>query len=39
MTKVTLEQIHQDIIGLKKEMKEMKILIEEDFELANDIVK
>ena len=39
MAEITLEQIHKDIIGLKEEMKHLKVLIEEDFELKDDAVK
>lgn len=36
---VTLEKIHQDIVGLKKEVEHLKTLVEEDFELADGVVK
>ena len=39
MGTITLEQIHEDIMGLKKEIEHLKTLVEEDFELANDVVK
>lgn len=39
MPEITLEQIHRDIIGLKEEMKHLKILIEEDFELNEGVIK
>ena len=39
MGTITLEQIHQDIIGLKKEMKYLKALIKEDFELSDSAKK
>lgn len=39
MGTVTLEQIHKDLIGLKKEIEHLKTLIEEDFELSDDVVK
>lgn len=39
MGNVTLEQIHEDLVGLKKEIEHLKTLIEEDFELSDDVVK
>lgn len=39
MGAITLEKIHEDLIGLKKEMKHIKILLEENFELSEDVIK
>lgn len=38
MAQITLEQIHKDMIGMKKEMEHLKTLIKEDYELADDVV-
>ena len=37
METVTLEQINKNIIGLKKEIEDLKCYIHEDFELADDV--
>ena len=39
MATITLEQIHDDLIGLKKDMKQIKTLLEEDWELSNDVIQ
>ena len=39
MTHVTLEEIYENIVELKREMKEIKEYIREDFELADDVRK
>ena len=39
MSSITLEKIHEDLNGLKKEIEHMRTLIEEDFELSDDVVK
>lgn len=36
---VTIEQIHDDLIGIKRELQHIRHLVEEDHELANDVVK
>lgn len=39
METITLEKIHNDILGLKEEIKQMRVFIEEDFEIADDVIK
>lgn len=39
METITLEQIHEDIVDLKKEVERLKALIEEDLEPSDDVVK
>ncbi len=39
MEQINLNKIHQDLVELKKEMEKMKLLLEEDFELADDVVE
>ena len=39
MPTVTLEEINQNIIGLKKEIEGLKEYVHEDFELADDLKK
>ena len=39
MGTITLEQIHEDMIGMKMEMERLKNLIEENFELSDDLVR
>lgn len=38
MGTITLEQIHDDLIGLRRDMSHIKALVEEDFELADDVI-
>ena len=37
MEAVTLKQIHEDILGMKEELVEIKIILEEELELAEDV--
>ena len=37
MEAVTLEQIHEDIVGIKEELVEIKTILEEELELAEDV--
>ena len=39
MKTITLERIHEDILDLKEEIKDLKNLMMEDFELSDDLVK
>ena len=39
MSTITLQQIHKDMLGLKKEVRHLKTLLEEDFELSDDVVR
>ena len=38
METITLEKIHKDLLDLKREVRELKDFIHEDFELAEDVV-
>jgi hypothetical protein len=38
MGEVSLEKIHEDIVGLKKDVEHIKTLIEEDYAVAEDVV-
>ena len=38
METITLNKIHEDIQSLKKEVEEMKIVLEEDIEISDDVV-
>jgi len=38
MEQITIDKLHKDLIALKEEIKEIKIIIGEDFELADDII-
>ena len=35
---VTLEQIHKDLMSIKKDIEHLKILVAEDYEIADDVV-
>ena len=37
METITLEQIHEDLIGIKKEMQYIKTLIEQDYGLSDSL--
>ena len=39
METVTLNRIHEDIQSLRKEVEEMKIVLEEDLEISDEVVK
>lgn len=39
METVTLKQINENILNLRKEVEHIKTIVEEDFELADDVVK
>ena len=36
---INLEQIYKELINLKKEMEQVKTIVAEDFELANDVLE
>jgi len=36
---VTLEKIHEDLIDMKREIRQLRTLIQEDYELADDVVE
>ena len=36
---ITLEKIHQDLVTLKREMMHIKFLLQEDFELSDEVIK
>ncbi len=36
---INLEQIYKEIINLKREMEQVKTIVAEDFELADDVLK
>ncbi|MFP4112340.1 MAG: hypothetical protein ACLFUO_05045 [Candidatus Woesearchaeota archaeon] len=38
MSSLTIEQLHEDMLGLKKEVKHLRKVIEEDYELADDVI-
>ncbi len=38
METITLEQIHHDLVNLKNEMEHLRTLIQEDYELSDDVV-
>ena len=35
MESISLKQVHREVLELKKEIKEIKLLIKEDFELSD----
>ncbi|MDP7181115.1 MAG: hypothetical protein QF486_01475 [Candidatus Woesearchaeota archaeon] len=39
MTELTLKGVHNEVEELKKEVKKMKVLVEEDFELSENAKK
>ena len=39
MVTITIEDIHEDIIGVKKELEHIRTILEEDYELAEDVIK
>lgn len=39
MTTVTLQQLHEDLMGMKKELTHIRTLLEEEFELVNDVAR
>ena len=39
MGEVTLEKIHEDLIDMKREIRQLRTLIQEDYELADDVVE
>ena len=39
METITLSKIHEDIQSLRKEVEEMKLVIEEDLEISDEVVK
>lgn len=36
MPRVTLEQLHEDLVSVKEEISRLRALVQEDFELADD---
>ena len=39
MANITLEKIHEDITALKKDIEHIKMIVDEDFELADEVVE
>ena len=39
MATITLEQLHQDMIGMKKELFHIRTILEEDFEPREEVVQ
>ena len=39
MANITLEKIHQDIVELRNEIGEIKLILEEDLELSDDVLE
>ncbi len=39
MEQVTLNQIHKEILALKNELEKMRLVVEEDFEIADDVIE
>jgi len=39
MGTITLERIHEDLIGLKKEMEKLRLIVAENYELSDDLVE
>jgi len=37
MEQINLNKIHKDLIALREEIEEIKIIVGEDFELADDV--
>lgn len=38
MVSITIEHIHEDIMGLKQEIAHLRTIIEEDYELKDDVI-
>jgi len=38
MASVTMEQIHEDLIGIKRELQHLRDIVEENFDLADDVI-
>ncbi|HIH37469.1 hypothetical protein J4460_09060 [Candidatus Woesearchaeota archaeon] len=36
---ITLEQLHEDIVGLKREIRSLREIVAEDFELSDNVKK
>lgn len=39
MGTITLEKIHEDLQGLKKEISQIKDMLKEDFEVSDEVIK
>ena len=39
MTTVTLEQIHEDLVGIKEEIAHLREVVDEEFELSTDVLE
>ena len=39
MESITLEDLHKELLGLKKELKRLSLILEEDFELSDEAKK
>ena len=39
MGAITLKKIHEDLMGIKKELEHIKTLVEEDFELSESVLR
>ena len=38
MATITIEHVHNDILSIKKELEHLRTLLEEDYELAYDVI-
>ena len=38
MESVTVEQIHEDLVSIKKEIEHLRTIVEEEYELADDVI-
>jgi hypothetical protein len=39
MQNITLNQIHEELIGLKKEVAHIRLVLDEEYELSDHIIK
>jgi hypothetical protein len=39
METITLERLHKEVLGIKKELKRISLILEEDFELSEEAKK
>lgn len=38
MSEITLDKIHEDIMGLRKDIEHIKSVVDEEYELVDDVV-
>ncbi len=38
MVSITIEHIHEDIVSIKEELAHLRTILEEDYELADDVI-